>query len=141
MFLSISGCEREKDRLDAEVRRLCEKDGGIKVYETITLPPDKFDKFGVVHVPLRGNAKSNDEFLFEWETTYFRKGSPEMWKNHFRLVRIKDGKLLGEAISYSRRGGDFPGPWHDSSFGCPPDGDISVLKQRVFSRIEREGHK
>jgi len=139
--LTVPGCEREKDRLDAEVRRLCAQDGGIRVYETVTLPPDRFDKFGVVHVPLRSSAKSSDEFTYEWDITYFRKGSPEMWKNHFRLVRMNDGKLIGEAISYSRRGGDFPGPWHDSSYGCPADGDISGLKQHVFLSVEGEGRK
>lgn len=140
MFLLLLGCEREKDRLDAEIRRLCAQDGGIRIHETVTLPPERFDKFGVVHVPLRKDAKPDDEFYYEWETTYFKTGNPEMWRNHFRLVRNKDGRILGEAISYSRRGGDFPGPWHDSSFGCPADGDISVLKRRVFLR-QTEGRQ
>ncbi len=36
-----------KRQLDAEVDRLCAIDGGVRVYETVTLPPDKFDeKYG-----------------------------------------------------------------------------------------------
>ncbi|UJP04767.1 MAG: hypothetical protein LZF61_07845 [Nitrosomonas sp.] len=33
-----------KGQLDDEVWRLCAIDDGIKVYETVALPPDKFDK-------------------------------------------------------------------------------------------------
>jgi len=134
VVLSTSGCEREKNQVDAEVRRLCKQDGGISVHETIVLSGSSFDKFGVVQVPLRRNAKPSDAFFYEWETTYIKRGNPEMWRNHFRLTRVKDGKLLGEVISYTRRGGDLPGPWHESSFTCPPDGDISTLKQRVFAK-------
>ena len=136
VLLSMAGCEREKDRLDAEVRRLCAQDGGVKVYEKVLLPPGKFDSGGVVSVPLESNSKPADQFYYEWETTYLKTGNPEMWRNHFRLVRRKDGKLLGEAVSYSRRGGDLPGPWHESSFGCPADGDISVLKHLVFGKLD-----
>ena len=36
----------EKARLDREVDRLCAIDGGIRVYETVQLPSDKFNKWG-----------------------------------------------------------------------------------------------
>ncbi|UJP03539.1 MAG: hypothetical protein LZF85_03550 [Nitrosomonas sp.] len=39
----------EKARLDREVDRLCAIDGGIKVYETVVLPADKFDKSGRIN--------------------------------------------------------------------------------------------
>lgn len=39
----------EKARLDKEVDRLCAIDGGIKVYETVLLPPDKFNQWGEVN--------------------------------------------------------------------------------------------
>jgi hypothetical protein len=121
-----------KAELDDEVRRLCAVDGGVKVYETVTLSAQKFDRFGVVTVPLRKNAKPEDPYYYEWRIRYYKRGSPEMWRNHFILFRAKDQKVLGEAIGYSRRGGDVPSPKHDSSYGCPRDADISVLKQRVF---------
>ncbi|MBP9101513.1 MAG: hypothetical protein KBF68_09110 [Nitrosomonas sp.] len=34
----------EKARLDREVKRLCAIDGGIKVYETVKLPAERFGK-------------------------------------------------------------------------------------------------
>ncbi len=34
-----------KGQLDDEVRRLCAIDGGIKVYETVQLPAEKFVRY------------------------------------------------------------------------------------------------
>ncbi len=31
---------------DAKVDRLCAVDGGVKVYETVSLPPEKFNEWG-----------------------------------------------------------------------------------------------
>lgn len=138
-ILLIAGCE--KARLDDEVRRLCAIDGGIKVNETVRLPSENFDKFGVVLIPSKDRAKPEDEYFYEWEIQYFKKGNPEMWRDHFRIIRRRDARVLGEAIGYGRRGGDLPGPWHDSSFGCPDNADITVLKKRIFSRIDQADSK
>lgn len=107
--------------LDAEVRRLCAVDGGIKIYEAVKLPPDKFDDYGQINFfrPTQGESALGPEYLFNRETTYYRKGNPELWRTHYVIARRSDNKVLGELIEYSRRGGDLPGPWHESSFGCP----------------------
>lgn len=138
--VALAGCLREKDRLDAQVREMCAKDGGMKVYEKVTLPSEKFDQFGVVNVPIKALAKEWDDFFYEWDTVYYKKGNPALWRSHFKLVRRSDGKLLGESVAYSRRGGDFPGPWHDSSYRCPDRVDISDLQIQIFLRAE-EGKK
>jgi hypothetical protein len=130
MPLILTGCE--KARLDQQVKELCAKDGGIRVYETVKLPPEKFDKYGVVRIPSRRDAKPDDEYFYDWNILYYKKGNPEMWRSHFILYRANDRRILGEAIGYSRRGGDLPGPWHASSFGCPLNAGLPVLKQRVF---------
>lgn len=137
----ISGCMREKDLLDEQVRKLCAMDGGIKVYEKVILPAQQFNEYGEILVPLRVNAKPWDEYLFDWETLYFKKGNPAMWRSHFKLIRRKDGKLLGESVAYSRRGGDFPGPWHDSSFGCPDGSDIKDLNRSVFIKGTKDSRE
>jgi hypothetical protein len=116
-LVTLVGCE--KARLDDEVRRLCAIDGGVKVYEAVKMPPEKFDKYGVVSIPWKFNAKPDDEYYLEEETRYYRKGNPEMWRSHYRVIRRADGKVLGESVSYTRRGGDLPSPMHDSYFSCP----------------------
>ena len=50
---------------DAEVRRLCEKDGGIKVYETVKLPAERFDEYGRISIAKKENMKSTDKFYFQ----------------------------------------------------------------------------
>lgn len=132
--LAISGCEREKDRLDAEVLRLCARDGGVKVYEKVKLPAEKFDTFGVAQVPSKDKAKPEDDYFFERDVQYLKKGNPELWRSQHRLIRRKDGKVLGESVRYSRRGGDMPGPWHESSFSCPDIGEQLGIERLVFQK-------
>lgn len=55
----------EKDRLDREVKRLCAIDGGIRVYETVTLPAGKFDQYGQISVPYKENVKLGDEYYYD----------------------------------------------------------------------------
>lgn len=122
---------------DAEVRRLCAIDGGIKVYETVKLSAERFDEYGDVRIPSRNDAKNEDDYFYEWDTATIRAGNPESgglttWKSTFRVVRKSDNKVLGTATNYSRRGGDFLGPWHPSSFGCPPKSDVTDLEKQLF---------
>ena len=138
--LLLAGCE--KARLDKDVRRLCEKDGGIKVYETVRLPPEKFDNWGLINFyrPTQGENALGPEYFYKFDIHYYRSGNPQMSRYHIQVVRRSDGKLLGEAISYGRGGGDIPSPMHESSFSCPSPsevGEIALFKQ-IFSISSKE---
>ena len=122
----------EKDRLDREVKRLCAIDGGIKVYETVKLPTERFEKDGSIHIPFKQIAEPDHEYYYESSQYFFVEGNPSMWRNHYMVYRISDNKLLGESSSYSRHGGDIPGPWHGSSFRCPEKADITNLSMQIF---------
>lgn len=132
-----------KAKADAMVQELCTKDGGIKVYEIVKVPSERFGPYGNVLFPgnknlppSRKEAKPTDEFYFTSETTWIVPergvGSLAVWRSHQKLFRAAGDKLLGESISYSRRGGDPMGPWHPSSFGCPSDADIVYLVKKAF---------
>lgn len=123
---------------DAEVNRLCAIDGGIKVYETVKLPADKFDKYGVVRIPSKNDAKPADQYYYDRDTTYFKTGNPEIWRSHHQIIRASDGKVLGESVQYARRGGDIHGPWHKSSFGCPDIGTQPSLENSIFVKGDRK---
>jgi hypothetical protein len=133
MLLAVA-CAREKDRLDAEVRRLCARDGGVKVYEKVVVPAEKFDKFGVVSIPNKEKMRAEDNYFYERRVEYLRRGNPELLRSQHLLIRRKDGKVLGESVRYTRRGGDFPGPWHESSFSCPDIGAQPALEKLVFQK-------
>lgn len=117
--------------LDEEVDRLCAIDGGTKVHRIIKLPPEKFNKRGQIEffIPDRGLMKINSEYYYTSEYTYYKKGNPELWRGHYKLYKTQNDVLLGESIVYARRGGDAPGPWHESSYLCPPGaGDVDIEK-------------
>lgn len=119
--------------LDHQVREMCAEDGGVKVYETVVLPQERFDKYDQIRVLAKSYAKPDDEYFYENDTRYLLKGNPEMWRSIFKIIRRNDGKILGEAVSYHRRGGGLFGPWHDSSFSCPENaGDIGLVKQIII---------
>ena len=118
--------------VDQQVKELCAKDGGVKVYETVKLPAERFNQWGQILVPDKLYVKPSDEYYSIGEMTTLKQGSPELWRDHFQLFRVTDGKMLGEAVLYARRGGGLPGPWHESSFSCPVNADITDLNKLAF---------
>ena len=118
---------------DTQVRELCAKDGGVKVYEQVVLPVERFDKWGNVDVPNKRHAKQYDEYYFEPETAYLKQGSPVLVRTVTRIIRRSDGKVLGESVRYGRGGGDLPGPWEPSTFDCPPIVELG-LESSIFSK-------
>ncbi|MDO8262400.1 MAG: hypothetical protein Q7T21_04145 [Gallionella sp.] len=111
----------EKWWLDYQVRELCAKDGGVKVYETVKLPPEMFNKYGQINFyrPDQGENALGTEYVFKRETVYYKQGNPDFFRLYTRVFRRSDGRLLGESVFYKRGGGDLPGPWHGTSFMCP----------------------
>lgn len=114
-----------KWRADRLVDELCAKDGGSKVYETVTLPKQKFNQWGQFEVRDEKNVRPEDEHYSVWKITniegmheFSGTGQMTIYQSHFRFYRVSDKKLLGESISYTRRGGDAIGPWHSSSYSC-----------------------
>lgn len=129
-----------KSELDAEVKRLCAIDGGIKVYEIVKLPPEKFNQWGQINFyrATQGENALGPEYIYKSEDYYYhqgRQGGATMVRYHHQVIRRSDGKLLGETISYGRGGGDLPGPWEPSSFHCPPTSESSeiALFKKIFT--------
>ncbi len=126
----------EKWLADRQVRELCAKDGGVRVYETVTLPAERFDKWGNVNIPNKQYAKPTDEYYFESEDRYLKQNKPRVLKIQTRIVRQQDGKVIGESIRYARTGGELPGPWVGTSFTCP---EIAAAEGKLESLIFQKG--
>jgi len=141
----------EKARLDREVDHLCAIDGGIRVYETITLPADKFDKRGKInfYYPTQRENALGPEYIFKWNIYDYKKRDPgqgpqesSMSRDYFMIIRKSDMKLLGEFVLYSRVGGDLPGPWVPSSHRCPGlDKNENVLMGEIFIKSMGKAEK
>lgn len=132
-----------KSGLDAEVKRLCALDGGIKVYETVRLPPEGFNQWGQINFykPTQGENALGEEYILKIERHEIVKGNPSydpteisMSRTHSRVIRKSDLKLLGETVMYLRVGGDPPGTSHTTSFTCPDvreQGEAGLFR-RIF---------
>ncbi len=140
----------QKTYWDAEVDQLCAIDGGIRVYETVTLPPDKFNERGQINFyrPTQGENALGPDYIFKWDIHYYKKGDPAaigsqdivMRRTHIKVIRKSDMKLLGEFVLYSRGGGDLPGPWVPSSYRCPNafEASSSMLRKKIFIKSTEE---
>jgi len=125
MLPLLGGCE--KFELDRQMEELCKKDGGVRVFETVILPPEKFDQWGDPFPGWRGRKPEDRlgaDYRYVVETTYLKQGSPmkgegRLDRTSVRIYRRTDEKLLGEAISYGRSGGDFIAYAHPTSRSCP----------------------
>ena len=63
----MAGCATAgKMNLDAEIDRRCAVDGGIKVYETVQLPPEQFEKSGdpIFFRPSKGEAGLGPDYIY-----------------------------------------------------------------------------
>jgi len=117
---------------DRQVREMCAKDGGVRVYETVRLPAESFNQWGQPNFyrPDQGNKALGPEYIFKQSISYQHQGSPSLHRYHVQVFSRASGKLLGESIGYSRGGGDIPGLWVPSSFSCPDKyGEIPLLTE------------
>jgi hypothetical protein len=124
--LWLTACE--KYALDRQMEELCKKDGGVKVYETVKLPGSEFDSQGQPLTKYIMAAKEEEKFGPDYRYVVLREelktGDP--FKGEGRLTRFEesiyrraDSKLLGNAVTYSRAGGDLIVLSHPSSNSCP----------------------
>ena len=140
----LSGCE--KFALDRQMEELCRKDGGVKVFETVSLPSSMFDNLGD---PFPGwPARSTEDrfgpdYRFVVETFFLKNGDPQKGEGRLartskRIYRRLDGKLLGESVTYGRSGGDFVAFAHPSSNSCPtyPSAGETVIRAVFLKRTE-----
>ncbi len=122
-LLACAACSSEADRLDAEAQRLCAIDGGIKVYETVVLPPDKFNELGQALVPLGKDDRGWGYYTtFSVENLTGTFSPPTLERETQSVVRTSDSKVIAHSVVYRRRGGGLlDGYLYGSGFHCPPD--------------------
>jgi hypothetical protein len=118
----------------------------VRVYETVALPPDKFNQWGQINFykPTQGENALGPEYIYKWDFHYYKKGEPavngaqetSMRRDHIQITKKSDMKLLGEVVMYHRAGGDLPGPWMPSSYHCPDvlEANSVILMNKVFTK-------
>ena len=126
-FTVFAGCmgyvPGQQSYWDAQVREMCEKDGGVKIFEVVQLTEKQYrnglNRLGHFDVPVQNETSANAPFVHSIKRTNIRDGNPYVWRHETSVIRNSDNKVLGIQVIYSRVGGDFPSPSIDSSFSCP----------------------
>jgi hypothetical protein len=135
LALSIGGCEARKAYYDWQVRKMCEKDGGVTVYERVKISEQEYKRLrgsgGQIAVPEERSAPADYPYVSSTTRTPIREGSPQVWRTEARITRRADGKVLAIFITYSRVGGDFPSWAHPSYKVCELTG--GNVSEQVFT--------
>lgn len=141
----------EKDRLDKQMAELCKADGGIRVYESVALPPEMFDSWGDPFPNWRQKKledRLGPDYRYIKEVVYLKQGDPFQFfsagvlsRSSEKIVRRSDGKLLGMAIFYGRTGGEAILLGHPSGKICPDlENPNSRLIRSVFLKNREVNH-
>ncbi len=132
LVLAVIFYEMRKAYWDAQVREMCAKDGGVKIFEQLRISSaditflGKLD--GEISVPSKESASLNAPAYSEFKIKDIREGSPRVWRSESTIRRRKDHAIVAQWVTYTRAGGDSPGPAHDSSFTCP---DLKTIKNNL----------
>lgn len=148
ILASLAGCE--KYALDRQMAELCKKDGGLEVYETVTLPRSAFDATGrVIRQRFTDQSKPFTSFSIvtggvysitnvetkivgdEVGTGFVKKG--RLLRFEDTVQRISDKKVLGTQVSYGRTGGEVS-LGHPSSNHCPRPRISPDLESTIFKK-------
>lgn len=127
----LFGCEQA--RVDARMEELCKIDGGMKIYEKITLPKEDFDQGGVP-ILFNGWNQSQSGYMFVSKFEKLKSNKPTLSKTTTSIIRERDGKPLGTYIYYTRIGGLMPTLGPDSAKNCPSNARESVFLKTIFVR-------
>jgi hypothetical protein len=138
-LIALPGCE--KYRLDRQMEELCKKDGGVKVYETVTLSPGEYKALFEYKVAAKSQEKYyGPDYRYVSSSKHLvgrdgdaEKGRAELRRIYSAIYRRSDNRLLGESVWYSRVGGDL------ILFGTQPSGNYCPvpgvdLAQALFRR-------
>ena len=139
----------EASALDSKMAELCQRDGGLRVFEVVYLPATSFDVTGRL-ISVAGSVSANPyrryvakDYVLEMYIQEIKAGDPlrgfpisegRLLRFEHRAIRLSDQKLLGTEVSYGRSGGDIT-LGHFSQNFCPKPRPTPGLDSAVFRRL------
>lgn len=135
LLLAVAFFEGRKAYWDYRVQEMCEKDGGVKVYERVPLPKKYLNRDGQIKIPFEAHATTDDEFFIRTSRIPIVDGYLSVGKHQTQLYRTADKRLIAEIVSYGRGGGDFPSFAHPSYKTCQTEvNTLDSMNQQTFIR-------
>jgi len=150
LFASIittlfSGCmgyvPGQQSYWDAQVREMCERDGGVKIFERVKISKSDIDRRvlpstadGRLGVAIKELAHPDSPvYGVEKITQLHQEKNLSVSRRELLVIRRIDQIVVAQQISYGRFGGDLPtGVVHDSSYGCPDPGARAAGLAELF---------
>lgn len=122
LILVVIFFEARKAYWDHRVKELCEKHGGIKIYETVQLDKDEYRQYlnqdGKLFIPSEEEVSHEGKYIRVYNRYFINHSNPIVRKHELLVKRMSDNKIIGRRISYSRVGGDIIA-FHPSKYSCP----------------------
>jgi hypothetical protein len=127
-----------KSHWDQQVREMCAKDGGVTIYERVSISRaqlEKLPKAGVyAAIPARANATPEDLVFWDDSSSTIHDANLRVWRSEQVVKRKSDEKIVARIVRYSRVGGDVPTALaHSSSFACPEEEQIFAQQARILT--------
>lgn len=124
LLLTFFGAQSSKATWDDRVTELCMLEGGVKIFETISLSQEDYVRLGgfngEIPLPREGSPIAEGaEYVIRTKYEELNESSPRVSKSENIILRVRDGLVLGTFTIFSRVGGDSGLLYSESSsFSC-----------------------
>jgi len=136
LAIAIAFYEGRKAYWDSEVRKMCEKDGGMVILERVPISEAEAKTLprgdGRLGVAVKELAAPSAPVYAESKKVILRDSDPTVSRTEYVVIRRSDRKVVARWVYYARGGGDFPTYAHPSSFGCPDLRQITSDQAQLF---------
>ncbi len=131
----LGGCGFDVMYADWKVNRLCKVDGGVTVFAQEALPEYLRRENG--EIDLRALARTTDRdpiYLVSTDTT-IEPRDPTILRFEYRMMRKRDGAVLGKYVMYLRPNQNTGIPlMHRNAYFCPSAKAVGTLATAVFGK-------
>lgn len=129
-------------RADNMVRKLCAKDGGVRIFKKISVDEEEYRKIfnrkSEQYITFKEYSNPKSKYYIVDNSTYIKNGYLKIVKTEYDLIKRQNGLILAKSIFYSRRGGDPIGPWERTYFTCPKANEEFLYSIFVMEKKDNE---
>jgi len=131
----LGGCSPD---WDAKVKELCQKEGGVTVYERVRLSKDEARHLtgpaGGLVVPRKDAAAAGHPYVSENKRVVLNDGNPKVFRSETVIVRTSDGKVLSRFVHYAR----VARIGFDSGYTCRNLGIPGDIERQTFELTQSQ---
>ena len=134
--------ELNKAYWDYRVKQMCEKDGGVEIFEHIDVTAEEFSKLPKLGKGIGFRSKKfavpSDIIFSENRDLILHSHFPRVEYSEITIKQLTDKKIIARYITAARVGGDFPSLAHSSSYRCPSSVALGFEIKKIFKIKENK---